>query len=306
MQGLTMLVTPDGEWLSPDSPEFLAAVGDPEPDYDAVGFAVKNLGFIKFQIIERSIIEIELHPRNVEITALLVVQQQLVSSPVKLFRIKYFDTAWHSEISSSAEHTISRLSEICAPVFTPPVSERFQVEPQDISSLFEDEYNPLRPLVLKWRMSFGVFDPSVISFAVTHRLLPRLVVAGVRPYRSDPTWRFIGDGHRWLGSEYKVYGVGQKVADMPDRDYGAWVTEFYRSVATSGRPRYDFVTGSVRYEDEVGRPVKPVRYERLMLPWRTPSSEIFVTGCTRKVGTDDLPTLNFVGDRDSRKFAMSS
>ena len=70
MQHFTMLVTPDGEWVSPDSPEFFAALGDPNPDYDAVAFAVKNLGFIKFQVIQHSIVEIELHPRNVELPAL--------------------------------------------------------------------------------------------------------------------------------------------------------------------------------------------------------------------------------------------
>ena len=91
MQRLTMLITPDGEWVSPDTPEFLAALGDPDPDYDSVAFAVKNLGFIKFQVIERSIIEIELHPRNVGLAGLLVVQQHLQSSTVKLFRIKFLD-----------------------------------------------------------------------------------------------------------------------------------------------------------------------------------------------------------------------
>jgi hypothetical protein len=32
---------------------------------------VKSLGFIKFQMIQRSLVEIELHPRNVELTTLL-------------------------------------------------------------------------------------------------------------------------------------------------------------------------------------------------------------------------------------------
>lgn len=306
MHRLTMLITPDGEWLSPDTPEFAAALGDPDPDYDSVAFAVKNLGFIKFQMIERSIIEIEFHPRNVGLAGLLVVQQQLLSSTVRLFRVKYFDTEWHSEISSSAEQTITRLSELCAPVFSPPPNERFQVEPQDLSLLFDDEHNPLRPLAQKWRMSFGVFDPTVISLAVTHRLLPRLVIAGIKPHQSDPIWRFIGDGHQWLGKQYKFQGLGEKVADIPDKDYGGWVTEFYKSVASSGQPRYDFVLGSVRYEDETDKPVKPVHYERLMLPWRTPSGEVFVTGCTRKFGTDDIPALDFAVDREATTSVMSS
>jgi hypothetical protein len=72
-----MLVTAEGQWVIEDSAEFLAAVGDPDPDYDSTSFAVKNLGFIKFQILENSIIEIELHPQNVELPALLAVQQHL-------------------------------------------------------------------------------------------------------------------------------------------------------------------------------------------------------------------------------------
>src|SRR6202048_4569970 len=119
-----MLVTPDGRWVFPNSEEFLTALGDPAPDYDAISFAVKNLGFIKLQIIGQSIIEIELHPRNVELPALLAAQQQLLSARIKLFSIRFFDTAGLWEISSSAEHPISRLSALCAPVYTPPHSER--------------------------------------------------------------------------------------------------------------------------------------------------------------------------------------
>src|SRR5207237_5756934 len=88
---LTMLVSAEGTWMLEDSSEFRAALGDPEPDYDGAAFAVKNLGFIRFQILDKSIIEIDLHPRNVEIPALLAVQQQLLTSQIKLFRIKYFD-----------------------------------------------------------------------------------------------------------------------------------------------------------------------------------------------------------------------
>src|ERR1051325_1311626 len=97
---LTILATPDGKWVFPNSAEFFAALGDPDPDYDAIAFAVKNLGFVKFQVLEHSITEIDLHPRTVELPALLAVQQQILTSPTRLFLIKYFDSEWRSEISS--------------------------------------------------------------------------------------------------------------------------------------------------------------------------------------------------------------
>jgi hypothetical protein len=99
----------------PDSDEFLALLGDPDPDYDAAAFAVRNLAFIKLHILPQSIMEIEVHPRNVGFRAIQAVQEQLLlTSQIKLFVIKYLDRRWQSEISPSVEHTIRRLSELCA------------------------------------------------------------------------------------------------------------------------------------------------------------------------------------------------
>ena len=278
MNRLSMLVTAEGDWVLDDSAEFRAALGDPEPDYDASLFAVKNLGFIKFQILEESIIEVELHPRNVQLPALLAIQQQLLSSKVKLFRIKYFDTPWKSEILCSAELAVSRLAELCSPNFEPATRDKYLVEPQDFSKLLESEEVPFQLLAHKWRMSFGHFDPSVITFAINQQLLSRMIIAAVSPRMPEPVFRFIGDGHtNWLDSEYHLHAIGQKMVDQPDKDYGAWVSEFYKSVASTGQPRYDYVTAAIQR-----RPGTFVtRYERLLLPWKTPSDEVLVTLSSR-------------------------
>jgi hypothetical protein len=299
MQQVTMLATAEGEWVLPGTADFFEALGDAEPDYDAVSFAVKNLGFVKLQILQQSIVEVELHPRNVAMAALLAAQQQVLSSRLKLYRIKYFDNEWRSEISSSPEHVIARMSELCAPAVAPPTTDRFVVEPQDFSKIFHDESNWFRPLALKWRISFGEFDSSIISLAVTHHLLSRLIIVGIRPSRSEPAWRFIGDGHKWIGSNYHFSGIGESVQNMPDRDYGAWAAEYYKSVATARQPRYDLITGVLRYQDEDGRPTRLRRYERLMLPWKTTSDEVFVTMCSK--GVDD-----FADESSSRSLADMS
>lgn len=283
MKRLTMLVTPDGQWILPDSAEFYAALGDPDPDYDAIAFAVKNLGFVRFEVIEKSIIEIELHPRNVQLPALLAVQQQLLSAQVNLFRIKHLDTDWESEISASVEHTIDRLGELCAPKFASTLSDRYSAESKDISHVFENEDNPFRPLAQKWRISFANFDSSIISLALRHQFLPRLAVIGVNPREPEPVFRFIGQDHRWVGQNYHLAGIGEKVAYQPDKEYGEWVSQFYKSVAATGQPRYDVVTALLHYENEKGRPERQVVYERLLLPWKTPSAEVFVTLLSRNV-----------------------
>ena len=289
MKRLTMLVTPAGRWVVENSTEFLAALGDPNPDYDSTLFAVKNLGFIKFQIIDNSIIEIELHPRNVKLPALLAVQQQVISSRVKLFRIRYFETSWQSEITASTEQAVSRLSELCTPAFAPPDSQKFVVEPLDYSTLLSNDGNPLRLMAQKWRTSFGHFDPSVISFAIDHQLLSRMMIFGVKPNESDPVFRFIGDGFQWLEDDYQFYGVGQRVENQPDKDYGGWVAEFYKSVASSGQPRYDRVTAAIQTTPGERR-LFMTRYERLLLPWRTPD-EVLVTMLSKRRGDEDAADL---------------
>jgi hypothetical protein len=305
-QPITTLISPEGEWVSPRSPEFLAALGETDPAIERVAFAIKNLGFIRFQVLEQLVLEVELHPRNVALPALLAAQQYILTSTIKLFRIRYLTERWCSEISGTAEKTIDRLSELCTPVFALPSSNRFNLEAKDLSELFKDYYNPMRPLAQKWRAAFGFFDSTVISLAVQYGLLSRLMIAGITTKRSEPTWRFLGEGHKWFGDEYRLQGLGEKVTNMPDKDYGGWATEFYNSVARTGQPRYDIVRGSVQYEDEWRKPLKPVHYERLMLPWRTPSDEIFVTMCSRRFGTDDLPSVDEDASCDTKTSAMSS
>jgi len=302
---LTMLVSAEGTWMLENSVEFHAALGDPNPDYDATGFAVKNLGFIKFQILDNSIIEIDLHPRNVEIPALLAVQQQLVTSQVKLFRIRYFDLSWKSEIICSAELAVARLSELCAPKFALSAKDSFLVEPQDYLKLFESEQGPLQLMAQKWRMSFGHFDPSVISFAIKNDLLSRLIIVGVNPRGAEPIFRFIGDGHtNWLDDNYHLHAIGKQVADQPDKNYGQWVAQFYKSVASTGQPRYDYVTAAIQ------RPpgTFTTRYERLLLPWKTPSDEVLVTLSSRGLREGGSDSASVVEAESSlpRYSAMSS
>jgi hypothetical protein len=287
LQQLTMLVTPDGGWVLPDTPEFLAALGDPDPDYDAVAFAVKNLGFIKFQMIHQSIIEIELHPRNVELAALLAVQQQLQSAGVGLFRIKYFETAWHSEITSSAEQAMVRLSQLTAPAFVPQSGDRFIVEPQGFAELLKDEDNPLRLMAQKWRASFGRFDASIIPFAIDHQFMQHMIIMGVKPHRPDPIFRFIGDAHsNWLGSRYRFSAIGEKMENFPDKDYGLWASEYYKGVASTSEPRYDHVSATMHH----GPTPYFTRYERLMLPWTTSSDEVLVAMFSKRLGENpELP-----------------
>lgn len=100
---------------------------------------------------------------------------------------------------------------------------------------------------------------------------------------ADPVFRFIGQGHKWVDNDDHVARVGEKVADRSDTEYGQWLSEFYKFVASSKQPRYDLVTAQLRHAiagDRSDSPRRTVRYERLLLPWDTSSNEVFVTSCS--------------------------
>lgn len=302
MQRLTMLVNQKGQWVLPGSPEFAGALGDPDPDYDAELYAVKNHGFIRFSILERRLIEIELHPRNVAVPALLAVQHQLQSSELKLFSIKYLTTEWRSEITSSSDQAIRRLSQLCAPEFVEASRDRFTVKPLHHSEILADDTNSLRLMIQKWRTSFGQFDTGLLSFALEHNILPRMIIVGIRPKAAEPVFRFIGDAHvSWLDEKERFRAIGEKTDNVPDKDYALWASEFYKDVARTGQPRYDRISAVIR------RRPKPYQttYERLTLPWSTSSDEVLVTVCNRRV-PDDVAASSLWSDPDSSSARNSS
>lgn len=302
---LTMLVTGDGKWVLPNSEEFLAALGDPNPDYDAAGFAVRNLGFVKLQVFDRTVTEIELHPRTVELPALIALEQLLDEVGTNLFRIKYLEDDWHSEISSSAEHTKARLRELCAPVFEPPPAENFSAEAKDYDQLGRNAAQSLRLFTQKWRTAFGHFDSDVISFAVDHCILPRMMIVKIEPGSMDPLFHFIGDGLVAMGKRYPFEGIGRRMQNAPDKEYGAWIAEFYKAVAATGIPRYDIVNARIR--DPAAGASQSIRYERLLLPWKTRSDEVLVSLVSSRISDNsgtEFGTLT--GPPPVRKLVKSS
>jgi hypothetical protein len=279
-----MLVTAEGKWVLPDSDEFHAALGDPEPDYDAVGYAVRNLGFVKFQVLDRLVTEIELCPRNVDLRALLAMEKLLIEAGTNLFRVRWLADEWHSEISASPQHTLARLRELCAPVFEPVLTDRFRVEAQDPSVLFDTQVGratPLGRLAMKWRVAFGNFDEKVLDIASRNDLLSLMAIVEFdQGVDTSPVFRFIGDGHSWANRQFKMDGIGEKVENMPDREYGHWITEFHQAVASTGQPRFDRCTAAIEFHaaDEASRR-KAVAYDRLLLPWRMSSGKLLITSC---------------------------
>jgi hypothetical protein len=153
-------------------------------------------------------------------------------------------------------------------------------------------------------MSFGQFDSSVIAFAINHQLMSRLAIIGVKPRPADPVWRFLGEAHSsWLDRKHHLNVVGERMENIPDKDYGRWASAFYRDVAGTGQPRFDCVTASIRRDANTYRS----RYERLLLPWSTSTDEILVTVSNRRLGEESaLPSYAEPDSSEARNSVKSA
>src|SRR5262249_22701606 len=155
------------------------------------------------------------------VPALLALEKLLGEVGTNLFRIKYLEEDWHSEIFASAEQTVARVRQLCAPTFEPLRTERFHVEAQDPAILFSQARRAegFGPMAMKWRVAFGNFDNSVVGFAGRKDLLPLLAITSVPKKGGQPIWRFLGGAHRWGGDAYRMEGIGRPIEAMPDREY---------------------------------------------------------------------------------------
>lgn len=299
----TLLITPAGAWISGDSPALHHAIGYPEADFDAVGFAVRNLGYIKLETVEDLLLDLEFHPLHVSRLAHDAAQQHLSEAHHRLVRLRYLAEEWRTELAVNAEQAARRLGELCAPYVVPVVERQpFTVTPQGNRRLFDPEEDAaLRLLFQKWRACFQQFDDSVLPFAARRGLADRMLIVGVRSIGEDPVFRYIGEQYWGFGRDFFLRAVGQKVRQQPDSRYGEWVAQFYQEVAASRQPRFDRIEARI----EKSARGRDYRYDRLMLPWSTPSGEVLVTVCSRFLPEASAEELAATTDPSRKKSSRS-
>jgi hypothetical protein len=288
MERPAVLVTSDGQRLLSETDPFFTTLARLVPGSDPIGFAVRDLGFIKFQHGDGGATIIELDPVSADRRALLRAERH-IGECGGVFWVRAVRAARCTDHALSAAEAIDRLRQLRMP---PAKSDktasagRFAAKPMDYTGLLRKADDPFCRLGRRWCSSFGAFDSSMMGFVGDNDLLSRLVVFKVDRRTEDVVFNYVGDGHKWLTRHYRTSPVGASIDTQPDKEYAAWVSEFHRAVARSGEPRWDVVSATLCFGDE---PPYDVRYERLLLPWKTASDESLVTMVSRMLwrSTDD-------------------
>ncbi len=258
-----LMVDDEGESWPAGSPEFLKKLGDDSPNFDAVDFAVRNLGYIALRRHAESV-RIICRPDYVSPVSLVGLLYVLVDLRPRRLALTLFSDTWHDEIVASVDDAMARIE---AASLRSRVG--FAKEPLDFSAIDRSRRMRFHALLGAWRQCSGSIETLPTA------LLERADVAD-----RSLTVKLIPDGRMSIvesGPGFSLYGpswhdtaVGRTLDEQPDQRYAAWIQDDYRRAIASGAPQFDYVDATVTVAPNRKRRLV---YERLVLPWRGKAGE---------------------------------
>jgi transcriptional regulator with XRE-family HTH domain len=132
--------------------------------------------------------------------------------------------------------------------------------------LSEESLAEFRPLLKLWNTSRGVMGRELLTDVVQGRLGRQIILLR----QSSPSTRLLVEHINTpvLRPCEAISLVGRALEDMPDRDFGRWITEGYVETLFGETPRLESVLADIR---PPGEKTLRSRYDRLLLPWRSRS-----------------------------------
>jgi hypothetical protein len=260
-----------GVWLSSDerlhhrlSTDMAAA--------ELADYAVLNLGFGEIRYL-RNAIRVRYRLRKVSPVALASMMYWLADHPQNRVILSIFDGEWREEITASSPQLYRRLLDLSLAAQVES-SNRFARFPVRFSEITSD--SPLVELHRRWGCGSLAESEKVASLSDT-LFNGRFTIVEVS-YPSDLIIRHAGHGYLCYDWSYLRLAHGSRFEDEPDVVYGRWVGDAHREVLRLGRPSIEDVEARIRHP---GRPMKYVRYRRIILPFSvTAGGRFMITAST--------------------------
>jgi hypothetical protein len=220
---------------------------------------VKNLGFIAAERRRQNAI-ITFRPRTVSPVAFASLLYWLSDEPPDRICLAILSQQLSHEVHGSLKQVVDRMARLIEqqqgeqPLFTA----------RGLSATALSEGSPFRWLLTTWERSNKRLCWSSFSKEVDRRFDGRFVALQPGEEISELVIERVGTGLRIPDYKWRASARGTRLADLPDRSYGRWVSNAYLYVLRTGRPRFDDVSAKI-YWPQSGR--LHCEYRRLILPW---------------------------------------
>jgi hypothetical protein len=284
------LIDSQGKVWDPFDDRLLVMLGDPDPDYDIVSYAVRNLGFVDVLVDSAATI---VRIRELAVTAAALFGASELISRVALGPVTMITGTqqWTERHFDSAASAIAWLEERnTAEVLTTGFSD-IAVVAEDLGRLSNRRLNAIEQsddrlalMFKKWRIASGKFSYDAMQFMVNFGLLDRATLAHAAEGGAF-VWQHVGQNLNLYERDDRTWHlslVGRPVSQQHDRNYGAFIQSSFHQAITRNEPRLDHVDAVIRNRAGSHRS----RYNRLVLPWQADD------------GTSVISTLSYKTDQD--------
>jgi len=244
------------------------------PEDDFPTRAVLEHGYVLLRD-RNGALQVSLRPERVNRSTLATLFYRLAEAMPERLLLSHFGCEWHHEVLGSAHEAMLRLEDLVAVAagWAPRAIyavERHSLIPRRYASLQQ-----LAPLLAVWHLLGGRGPDRLAEVLEPLGLLDRAAIVR-NPRGSDRlVFEHRGKAFTFYQPCWNLLAMGRDVEDQPDRVYGAHTARCYREVFAEDAPRFEAVEALIRTP---GREIRRSRFERLILPWKTPSDERVATG----------------------------
>lgn len=271
-----VLIDEKGEpWAIHDVARRLGCRG---PDFDLTAYVVRNLGYIHLRP-QTGGIRVSLCAgafNLVTLTGALMVLTQW--RPERVVLAPLGADAWSYRMFTSLGFFAECAEELAAgePIAAPP---RWLSAERRLDALSRPAFATVQPLVKLWEASRGQMSDDFLRTLNAIGLLHRTVLARQLPHSSRLIFDHFGGAITMMRPCETFQAVGRDLDDVPDREYGSWVAQSYAETLMSRRLRLDSVRA--RLLTSKAATIR-VRYDRLLMPWRRSSGDLFMLGVSMR------------------------
>ena len=288
---MTLYISPEGEFLIPGTQAFFDRIGYRNPDFDAGDYSVRNLGFVGIARNAEGALKLRFRPDILTGKAVDGFFRYIAKHPGTSITLEYLADTWMVETWPNDPAALHRIVVLCA---QPRQTERRPSAPYRTHALrldqaSEDHGNPLKPLFQKWRVSLSTFDDTTLPFLLKFGCASKLIIMAAAN-RDDPLrFQFIGEGLEFYDRKALYEFIGKPITYQPDKKYASWIAEQYNALIASNEPRLDLVEALIAQPSGA---VRRSRYERLLLPWSSPSGQVIVTCASVLISAENDANAN--------------
>src|SRR5215470_2308703 len=275
--GSGILIDDCCEVWSDSSPELARHLGYREPDFDAPGYAVRNLGFINVRQHAEGV-RVSLRSGTFSLLTLAAALYLLVDRrPRRIVLAVFWGEDWSYEMFTTLGSFAERAEDLAAgePIVGRP---RWLAVEKKLEALELPAFEKVKPVVELWKVNHGRLSRELIQILRETDLLQRAVLVRKLPQSSRLVYEHFGGGIKMMRPCETLAMIGREAHEVPDKEYGNWVADSYGEALSRRRLRLDGVRATVGTSQSA---TLRVRYDRLLMPWRR-GSDLFVLGLSMR------------------------